>query len=40
MKIRRLGGGGSDYASFVQHVGVPGVDMSFGRGKYLIQPLT
>jgi N-acetylated-alpha-linked acidic dipeptidase len=38
--IRRLGGGGSDYASFVQHVGVPGVDMSFGRGKYLIQPLT
>ncbi|KAG7609802.1 Peptidase M28 [Arabidopsis suecica] len=30
--IRRLGGGGSDYASFVQHVGVPGVDMSFGRG--------
>ncbi|KAL0915549.1 hypothetical protein M5K25_015975 [Dendrobium thyrsiflorum] len=29
--IRRLGGGGSDYAAFVQHVGVPSVDMRFGR---------
>ncbi|KAG2300097.1 hypothetical protein Bca52824_036569 [Brassica carinata] len=28
----RLGGGGSDYASFVQHVGVPAVDMLFGGG--------
>uniref|UniRef100_A0A1J3JDE9 glutamate carboxypeptidase II n=1 Tax=Noccaea caerulescens TaxID=107243 RepID=A0A1J3JDE9_NOCCA len=30
--IGRLGGGGSDYASFVQHVGVPAVDMLFGGG--------
>ncbi|KAF6141717.1 hypothetical protein GIB67_027895 [Kingdonia uniflora] len=31
-KIGRLGGGGSDYAPFVQHVGIPSVDMSFGNG--------
>ncbi|KAK9274754.1 hypothetical protein L1049_022006 [Liquidambar formosana] len=31
-KIGRLGGGGSDYSAFVQHVGVPSVDMSFGEG--------
>ncbi|XP_010535936.1 PREDICTED: LOW QUALITY PROTEIN: probable glutamate carboxypeptidase 2 [Tarenaya hassleriana] len=30
--IGRLGGGGSDYASFVQHVGVPASDMHFGQG--------
>ncbi|KAI8553727.1 hypothetical protein RHMOL_Rhmol05G0039100 [Rhododendron molle] len=30
--IGRLGGGGSDYAAFVQHIGVPSVDMSFGKG--------
>ncbi|XP_031475387.1 probable glutamate carboxypeptidase LAMP1 [Nymphaea colorata] len=30
--IGRLGGGGSDYAPFVQHVGVPAVDMFFGGG--------
>lgn len=35
MKIGRLGGGGSDYAAFVQHVGVPAVDMSFGGGTQL-----
>ncbi|XP_020573516.1 probable glutamate carboxypeptidase LAMP1 [Phalaenopsis equestris] len=29
--IRRLGGGGSDYEAFVQHVGIPSVDMRFGR---------
>ena len=32
LKIGRLGGGGSDFASFVQHVGVPSVDISFGEG--------
>ncbi|KAJ4958603.1 hypothetical protein NE237_025714 [Protea cynaroides] len=32
-KIGRLGGGGSDYAPFLQHVGVPSVDMSYG-GEY------
>ncbi|XP_038699873.1 probable glutamate carboxypeptidase LAMP1 isoform X2 [Tripterygium wilfordii] len=30
--IGRLGGGGSDYAAFVQHIGVPASDMSFGEG--------
>ncbi|KAJ0031470.1 hypothetical protein Pint_13293 [Pistacia integerrima] len=30
--IGRLGGGGSDYAAFVQHIGIPAVDMSFGKG--------
>ncbi|XP_076933017.1 putative glutamate carboxypeptidase LAMP1 [Bidens hawaiensis] len=31
-KIGRLGGGGSDYAAFVQHIGVPSTDISFGNG--------
>uniref|UniRef100_A0A368UIK9 Peptidase M28 domain-containing protein n=1 Tax=Glycine max TaxID=3847 RepID=A0A368UIK9_SOYBN len=26
----RLGGGGSDYASFLQHVGIPAADIAFG----------
>ncbi|KAL5728975.1 glutamate carboxypeptidase II [Ranunculus cassubicifolius] len=30
--IGRLGGGGSDYAPFVQHIGIPSVDISFGGG--------
>ncbi|KAJ4708548.1 Peptidase M28 family protein [Melia azedarach] len=30
--IGRLGGGGSDYAAFVQHIGIPATDMSFGTG--------
>lgn len=30
--IGRLGGGGSDYAAFVQHIGVPAADISFGGG--------
>ena len=29
----RLGGGGSDYAAFVQHVGIPSADLSFGKGN-------
>ncbi|PKA57225.1 putative glutamate carboxypeptidase 2 [Apostasia shenzhenica] len=29
--IGRLGGGGTDFAAFVQHVGVPSVDIRFGR---------
>ncbi|KAK7272736.1 hypothetical protein RJT34_29542 [Clitoria ternatea] len=28
--LGRLGGGGSDYASFVQHVGIPAADIAFG----------
>ncbi|GJM93172.1 hypothetical protein PR202_ga09703 [Eleusine coracana subsp. coracana] len=31
-QIGRLGGGGSDYSAFVQHIGVPSVDMSIGPG--------
>ncbi|KAJ0766493.1 putative glutamate carboxypeptidase [Helianthus annuus] len=31
-EIGRLGGGGSDYAAFVQHIGVPATDISFGGG--------
>ncbi|KAJ8640501.1 hypothetical protein MRB53_017195 [Persea americana] len=30
--IGRLGGGWSDFAAFIQHVGVPAVDMFFGGG--------
>ncbi|KAL5771115.1 hypothetical protein ACOSP7_015269 [Xanthoceras sorbifolium] len=30
--IGRLGGGGSDYGAFVQHIGVPAADISFGKG--------
>ncbi|KAK1354815.1 Glutamate carboxypeptidase [Heracleum sosnowskyi] len=32
LKIGRLGGAGSDYAAFLQHVGIPAADMSFGKG--------
>ncbi|RLN23627.1 putative glutamate carboxypeptidase 2 [Panicum miliaceum] len=28
--IGRLGGGGSDYSAFVQHIGIPSADMSIG----------
>ncbi|KAL4374734.1 hypothetical protein HN51_008557 [Arachis hypogaea] len=28
--IGRLGGGGSDYKPFVQHVGIPSIDLAFG----------
>ncbi|KAH9322852.1 hypothetical protein KI387_017491 [Taxus chinensis] len=31
VKIDRLGGGGSDFAAFLQHAGVPSVDMYFGE---------
>ncbi|KAI9191797.1 hypothetical protein LWI28_013580 [Acer negundo] len=30
--IGRLGGGGSDYGAFVQHIGVPAADIHFGGG--------
>ncbi|PKA57226.1 putative glutamate carboxypeptidase 2 [Apostasia shenzhenica] len=29
--IRRLGGGGSDFAAFVQHIGIPSVNVKFGQ---------
>nr|GMD50400.1 probable glutamate carboxypeptidase LAMP1 [Ipomoea batatas] len=32
IKLGRLGGGGSDYAAFIQHIGVPSADISFGEG--------
>ncbi|KAF7030494.1 hypothetical protein CFC21_042027 [Triticum aestivum] len=31
-QIGRLGGGGSDYSAFVQHIGIPSVDMAIGSG--------
>lgn len=30
--VTRLGGGGSDFTAFLQHVGVPSMDMLFGEG--------
>ncbi|XP_062206820.1 probable glutamate carboxypeptidase LAMP1 [Phragmites australis] len=30
--IGRLGGGGSDYSAFVQHIGIPSLDMTIGSG--------
>ncbi|QHO39115.1 uncharacterized protein DS421_4g126290 [Arachis hypogaea] len=33
--IGRLGGGGSDYKPFVQHVGIPSIDIAFG-GEFLV----
>lgn len=33
IKIERLGGGGSDYAAFVQHIGVASADISYGAGN-------
>ncbi|PHT28376.1 hypothetical protein CQW23_32001 [Capsicum baccatum] len=32
VKLGRLEGAGSDYAAFVQHIGTPALDMSFGNG--------
>ncbi|KAM3215841.1 hypothetical protein P3L10_025281 [Capsicum annuum] len=32
MQLGRLEGAGSDYATFVQHIGTPALDMSFGNG--------
>ncbi|VAI58819.1 unnamed protein product [Triticum turgidum subsp. durum] len=32
-KIQRLGNGGSDYAAFVQHVGIPSTNLIFGEGR-------
>ena len=34
IKIGRLGGGGSDYSAFVQHIGIPSVDMAIGSGLF------
>ncbi|KAE8775570.1 putative glutamate carboxypeptidase 2 [Hordeum vulgare] len=31
-RIQRLGNGGSDYAAFVQHVGIPSTNLIFGEG--------
>jgi hypothetical protein len=31
--INRLGGGDSDFAAFLQHAGVPALDLHFGDGK-------
>ncbi|CAI0628570.1 unnamed protein product [Linum tenue] len=34
VQIGRLGVGGSDYTAFVQHIGVPSVDVSYTVGDY------
>jgi len=31
-KFGRLGGRTSDYAPFLQHVGIPAADIAFGKG--------
>ncbi|PHT27813.1 hypothetical protein CQW23_32579 [Capsicum baccatum] len=36
VKLGRLGGAGSDYAAFVQHIGTPALDMSFGNGNKIL----
>lgn len=36
IKIGRLGGGGSDYSAFVQHIGIPSVDMGIGSGLFYV----
>lgn len=36
LQIQRLSGVDSDFAPFVQHAGVPSIDMYYGRGMYLI----
>lgn len=33
LQIQRLGGVDSDFAPFVQHAGVPSIDIYYGRGK-------
>lgn len=33
VQIDRLGGGGSDFASFLQHAGVPSMDLYFREGQ-------
>jgi hypothetical protein len=33
LQIHRLGWGGSDFAAFLQQVGVPALDLYFGDGK-------
>jgi len=36
LQIQRLSGVDSDFAPFVQHAGVPSIDMYYGRGTYLV----
>jgi hypothetical protein len=33
VKVLRLGDGGSDYSAFVQHVGIPSMNIIFGEGN-------
>jgi len=33
IKVLRLGDGGSDYSAFVQHVGIPSMNIIFGEGN-------
>ncbi|KAI4380007.1 hypothetical protein MLD38_006241 [Melastoma candidum] len=34
LEVGRLGGGGSDFAAFVQHLGIPAADFSYETGGY------
>lgn len=36
LQIQRLSRVDSDFAPFVQHAGVPSIDVYYGRGTYLI----
>jgi hypothetical protein len=36
LQIQRLGRVDSDFAPFVQHAGVPSVDIYYGKGTYLV----
>ena len=37
LQIQRLGRVDSDFAPFVQHAGVPSVDVYYGKGTHLSQ---
>ena len=39
LQIQRLAGVDSDFAPFVQHAGVPSIDMYYGRGKSLVSSI-
>lgn len=36
LQIQRLGRVDSDFAPFVQHAGVPSIDIYYGKGTYFI----
>jgi hypothetical protein len=36
LQIQRLGGVDSDFAPFLQHAGIPSIDIYYGRGMFLL----